>query len=159
MKVSAIPDSAVHCVVAFHCSLTNEQNEVIDSSEGRDPLVYVQGAGTIIPGLEKAMVGHEAGDKFTVTVDPVDAYGVRHPELIQEVPRTAFLGVEDIQPGMQFQGRNDQGTINVTVTKVDDANVTVDGNHPLAGQALTFAVEVVSVREATEDEWNTGRAE
>ena len=139
-------------VAAFHYTLTDDQNQVIDSSEGRDPLTYLHGGGQIVPGLEKQLEGRSAGDKFSAEVSPEEGYGVHHPELMQEVPREAFQGVEDIQPGMQFQGRGPQGEINVTVTRVEDGKVFIDGNHPLAGKTLHFAIEVTDVRPASEEE-------
>jgi FKBP-type peptidyl-prolyl cis-trans isomerase SlyD len=139
-------------VAAFHYTLTDDQNQVIDSSAGRDPLTYLHGGGQIVPGLEKQMEGRSAGDKFTADVAPEEGYGVHHPELMQEVPRSAFQGVEDIRPGMQFQGRGPQGEINVTVTRVEDDKVFIDGNHPLAGKTLHFAIEVTDVRAASEEE-------
>ena len=139
-------------VAAFHYTLTDDQNQVIDSSAGRDPLTYLHGGGQIVPGLEKQLEGRSAGDKFTADVVPEEGYGVHHPELMQEVPRSAFQGVEDIQPGMQFQGRGPQGEINVTVTRVEDDKVFIDGNHPLAGKTLHFAIEVTDVRAASEEE-------
>jgi len=145
-------------VVSFHYTLTDDQGTVIDSSSGREPLTYLHGTGQIVPGLEKVMAGRAAGDQFKVDVAPEEGYGVRHPELEQQVPREAFQGVEDIQPGMQFQGRGPQGVINVTVTKVEDGVVHIDGNHPLAGQTLHFDVEVTDVREATAEEQQHGHA-
>ena len=139
-------------VAAFHYTLTDDQNQVIDSSAGRDPLTYLHGGGQIVPGLEKQLEGRSAGDKFTADVVPEEGYGVHHPELMQEVPRSAFQGVEDIQPGMQFQGRGPQGEINLTVTRVEDDKVFIDGNHPLAGNTLHFAIEVTDVRAASEEE-------
>ncbi|MGN6705248.1 MAG: FKBP-type peptidyl-prolyl cis-trans isomerase [Rhodanobacter sp.] len=139
-------------VAAFHYTLTDDQNQVIDSSAGRDPLTYLHGGGQIVPGLEKQLEGRSTGDKFTADVAPEEGYGVHHPELMQEVPRSAFQGVEDIQPGMQFQGRGPQGEINVTVTRVEDDKVFIDGNHPLAGKTLHFAIEVTDVRAASEEE-------
>jgi FKBP-type peptidyl-prolyl cis-trans isomerase SlyD len=147
---------AEHAVASFHYTLTDDAGQVIDSSEGREPLVYLQGSGQIVPGLEKAMEGRQVGDRFQVDVRPEEGYGVRHDELLQEVPREAFQGVEDIQPGMQFQGRGPQGTINVTVTKIEDGKVFIDGNHPLAGQTLHFAIEVTGVRAASAEELQHG---
>lgn len=143
---------AQNSVAAFHYTLTDDEGQVIDSSEGREPLTYLHGSGHIVPGLERQMEGRSVGDKFTADVVPEEGYGVRHEELMQEVPRAAFQGVEDIQPGMQFQGHGPQGVINVTVTKVEDDKVHIDGNHPLAGKALHFAIEVTGVREASEEE-------
>jgi FKBP-type peptidyl-prolyl cis-trans isomerase SlyD len=147
---------ADNSVVSFHYTLTDDQGQVIDSSEGREPLTYMHGSGQIVPGLEKVMTGRAAGDQFKVDVTPEEGYGVHHPELAQELPREAFQGVEDIQPGMQFQGHGPQGVINVTVTKVDGDTVHIDGNHPLAGQTLHFDIEVTEVRAATAEEISHG---
>jgi FKBP-type peptidyl-prolyl cis-trans isomerase SlyD len=147
---------APNSVAAFHYTLTDDQKQVIDSSEGRDPLTYLHGGGHIVPGLEKQMEGRSVGDKFSAEVAPEEGYGVHHAELMQEVPREAFQGVEDIQPGMQFQGRGPQGEINVTVTKIENDQVFIDGNHPLAGKTLHFAVEVTGVRDATAEELEHG---
>lgn len=147
---------AENAVASFHYTLTDDAGQVIDSSSGREPLTYLHGSGQIVPGLEKAMEGRQAGDKFNADVSPEEGYGVHHAELLQEVPREAFQGVEDIQPGMQFQGRGPQGAINVTVTRVADGKVFIDGNHPLAGQTLHFDVEVTGVRPASAEELQHG---
>lgn len=138
--------------VSFHYTLTNDAGEVIDSSSGREPLAYLHGAGSIVPGLENAMEGRSAGDRFEVKVSPEEGYGVRHEGMVQAVPRAAFQGVDRIEVGMQFQASGPQGVMSVTVAKVTDDEITVDGNHPLAGQNLNFAIEVVSVRAASEEE-------
>lgn len=143
-------------VAAFHYTLTNDAGEVIDKSPADAPLAYLHGAGNIVPGLEKALIGKQPGDSLTAKVAPEEAYGPRHESLIQTVPRSAFEGVESVQPGMQFEARTQQGPLLVTVTKVEPEQVVVDGNHPLAGQHLNFAVEVAEVREATEEELNNG---
>ena len=143
-------------VAAFHYTLTNDAGEVIDKSPTDAPLAYLHGAGNIVPGLEKALLGKKAGDSLTAKVAPEEAYGPRHDGLIQTVPRSAFDGVDSVQPGMQFEARTQQGPLLVTVTKVEPEQVIVDGNHPLAGQHLNFAVEVAEVREATEEELNNG---
>lgn len=143
---------AENTVASFHYTLTDDAGQVIDSSAGREPLTYLHGGGQIVPGLEKLMEGRKAGDQFNADVIPEEGYGAHHPELMQEVPRDAFQGVTDIQPGMQFQGRGPEGVINVTVTRVDDDKVHIDGNHPLAGKTLHFAVEVTDVRAASADE-------
>ena len=144
-------------VAAIHYTLTNDAGEVIDKSPTDAPLTYLHGAGNIIPGLEKALVGKKAGDSLNADVAPEEGYGPRHDGLIQTVPRSAFEGVESVQPGMQFEARTPQGPLLVTVTKVEPEQVIVDGNHPLAGQNLHFAVEVAEVREASEAELNDGR--
>ncbi|MCW8806991.1 MAG: peptidylprolyl isomerase [Rhodanobacter sp.] len=143
-------------VAAFHYTLTDDKGQVIDSSEGRDPLTYLHGSGQIVPGLEKQMEGRKVGDKFNAEVAPEEGYGVHHAELMQEVPKSAFQGVEDIQPGMQFQGRGPQGEINVTVARIEGDTVFIDGNHPLAGQTLHFAIEVTEVRDASAEELEHG---
>lgn len=147
---------APNSVVAFHYTLTNDAGEVMDSSEGRDPLTYLHGAGNIIPGLEKEMVGRQAGDAFKVRVEAGEGYGEKQPQLVQEVPREAFQGVENVEAGMQFQAQTEGGPLLVTVVKAEGDTVTVDGNHPLAGQALNFDVKVDSVREANADELEHG---
>ncbi len=147
---------AQNSVVAFHYTLTNDAGEVLDSSEGREPLTYLHGAGNIIPGLEKELEGRQAGDSLSAVVSPDEGYGEKQEQLVQEVPRDAFQGVEGIEPGMQFQAQTQGGPLMVTVTKVEGDTVTVDGNHPLAGQTLNFAVEIASVREASEEEVEHG---
>jgi FKBP-type peptidyl-prolyl cis-trans isomerase SlyD len=147
---------APHTVASFHYTLTDDAGQVLDSSEGRGPLVYLHGSGQIVPGLEKAMEGRSTGDRFEVDVVPEEAYGPHHEALVQDQPREAFQGVEDIRPGMQFQGRGPQGEFSVTVTAVQDDSVRVDGNHPLAGQTLHFAVEVTDVRAASAEEMAHG---
>jgi FKBP-type peptidyl-prolyl cis-trans isomerase SlyD len=149
---------AENTVAAFHYTLTNDAGEVLDSSRGREPLAYLHGAGNIVPGLEKAMAGRSAGDSFEVDVSPEEGYGQRHDSLIQVVPRQAFQGVDKIEPGMQFQASGPQGAMSVTIAKVEGDDVTVDGNHPLAGQTLHFAIEVAEVREASDDEKTHGHA-
>ncbi|MCG8464106.1 MAG: peptidylprolyl isomerase [Xanthomonadales bacterium] len=143
-------------VVSIHYTLTNDAGEVLDSSEGREPLNYLHGAGNIIPGLENALLDKVAGDELNVTVEPEDGYGVRRDELIQKVPREAFQGVDQVEPGMRFQAQTQTGPVMVTVTEVTDTEVTVDGNHELADQRLHFAVKVEGVREATAEEQEHG---
>ncbi|WP_280547589.1 MULTISPECIES: peptidylprolyl isomerase [unclassified Halomonas] len=147
---------AQNSVVAFHYTLTNDAGEVLDSSEGREPLTYLHGAGNIIPGLEKQLEGRATGDKLEAKVAPEEGYGDVQPQLVQEVPRDAFQGVEDVEPGMQFQAQTQGGPLMVTVTKIEGDTVTVDGNHPLAGQPLNFDVEIAEVREASEEEVEHG---
>lgn len=143
-------------VVVMHYTLTNSQGEVLDSSQGNEPLTYLHGAGNIIPGLEKALVGKQAGDKLTVQVQPAEGYGERRAELVQQVPKRAFQGVNDIKPGMSFQAQGQHGPMRVMVTHVVGDMVTVDGNHPLAGEVLNFDVEVAEVRAATAEEMQHG---
>jgi FKBP-type peptidyl-prolyl cis-trans isomerase SlyD len=141
-----------NCVVAMHYTLTNDQGEVLDSSEGREALKFLQGAHNIIIGLEKALDGKKIGDSFEVTIEPEEAYGVRHEQMIQKVPKSAFQGVENLEVGMSFQAETEQGPVPVKITEVADDVVTVDGNHELAGERLTFKVSIEDVREATQEE-------
>ena len=140
-------------VVSMHYKLTDTDGNVLDSSEGSDPLNYLHGAGNIIPGLEKAMVGKVQGDNLQVKVEPAEAYGELDPQLVQIVDRAAFQGVENVDVGMSFEARGDDGQVQrIVVREVDGDKVTVDANHPLAGQQLHFDVQVVAVRDATEEE-------
>jgi FKBP-type peptidyl-prolyl cis-trans isomerase SlyD len=143
-------------VVSIHYTLTSDAGEVIDSSSGGDVLVYLQGHGNLIPGLERELEGKQAGDKLKVRIAPTDGYGEKDDALIQDVPRSAFGGVADIQVGMQFQAQSNHGPQTVTITKVAPDMITVDGNHPLAGQHLNFDVEITDVRAATEEELSHG---
>jgi FKBP-type peptidyl-prolyl cis-trans isomerase SlyD len=147
---------AENAVALFHYTLTNDAGDVLDSSRGREPLAYLHGAGNIVPGLEEAMAGKQVGDAFKVDVAPEDGYGLHHEGLVQDVPRDAFQGVDEIEPGMSFQAQTPQGVHSVTVTRVTLEHVTVDGNHPLAGQTLHFDVEITQVRAATAEELQHG---
>lgn len=144
------------CVASIHYTLKNDAGEVLDSSAGGDPLMYLHGAGNIISGLEQALSGKSEGDTLNVSVAPEQGYGEHREDLVQSVPRDAFQGVDQIDVGMRFQAESSQGPMVVTVTAVDEEAVTVDGNHPLAGQNLNFEVEVVEVREATAEEQDHG---
>ena len=140
-------------VVSMHYKLTDASGNVLDSSEGAEPLNYLHGAGNLIPGLEKALAGREQGESLQVVVEPADAYGEVRPEMIQSVDRSAFQGVETVEPGMTFQAQGPDGaTQRIVVTGVEGDSVTIDANHPLAGVELHFDVQVVGVREATEEE-------
>jgi FKBP-type peptidyl-prolyl cis-trans isomerase SlyD len=147
---------AERSVASFHYTLTNDAGDVLDSSEGREPLAYLHGVGNIVPGLEREMAGHVAGDRFNVDVAPEDGYGTYIDELVQVVPRKSFQGIDDLAVGMQFQAQTGQGPIAVVITEIEGDEVTVDGNHPLAGETLHFAVEVVHVREASAEELQHG---
>lgn len=143
-------------VVLIHYTLTNDAGETIDSSSGGDPLAYIHGQGNIIPGLEKALEGKQAGDKLNVKVGPAEGYGVRDDKLLQQVPKRQFGGA-NLQPGMQFHAQTSQGHARVvTVVRIQGDMVTVDGNHPLAGENLNFDVEVTEVRDATQEELEHG---
>jgi FKBP-type peptidyl-prolyl cis-trans isomerase SlyD len=139
-------------VVAIHYTLKNDAGMTLDASTAGEPLVYLHGNGHLIPGLERALEGKRVGDKLSVAVAPADAYGEVDADLVQDVPRSAFRGVDDIQVGMRFQAQSNDGPRTVVVTKVTSDVITVDGNHPLAGQTLNFDVEIAAVRAATREE-------
>jgi len=139
-------------VVAFHFTLTNAQGQVIESSADQDPLTYLHGHGNIVPGLEQALTDKVAGDTFTVTLPPEEAYGLYEEDLVETASRSAFEGVAELEVGMQFQAQYASGHRVITITQVEADEVTIDGNHPLAGETLTFQVEVAEVRDATEEE-------
>ncbi len=144
-------------VVRFDYTLTDDAQSVIDSSTGNEPLAYLHGSGNIIPGLESALEGKSAGDTLNVRVAAADAYGERDDRLIQMVPREMFEDNQEIQVGMQFQSSDEDGNVRVvTVVAADADSITVDGNHPLAGVPLNFAVTIVDVRDATAEELSHG---
>ena len=145
-----------NAVVSIHYKLTDINGQVLDTSEGRAPLAYIHGRGHLISGLEKELTGKKEGDKFNITIAPEEAYGKRDESLVRQVPRSAFKDVKDLETGMRFQSQTESGTEVFTVTEIQDQEVTIDGNHPLAGEALTFDVEVDHVREATEEELQHG---
>ncbi len=147
---------ANNTAVSIHYILTNQEGEQLDSSRGGDPLVYLHGQGNIIAGLENALTGHVVGDTFNVTVEPSLAYGNYDDSRIQQIPQDQFQGVEQVEVGMQFHAQTSDGLSVVTVIDVQEGTVTIDGNHPLAGQTLTFDVEVTDVREATAEEIDHG---
>ncbi len=147
---------ATQKVVHIHYTLTNNEGDVLDSSRGQEPLAYIHGMGNIIPGLENALDGRSVGDRFDVSIPPEEAYGLYHEDRVQAVPRSAFEGVDDIEPGMKFQAQSSEGDVLVTVVDVRDGEVLLDGNHPMAGMTLNFEVEVTHVREATREELDHG---
>jgi FKBP-type peptidyl-prolyl cis-trans isomerase SlyD len=142
--------------VTIHYTLTNKAGDVVDSSRDGEPLPYIHGIGALVPGLESELEGKSAGDNVAVTVQPEEGYGHKIPELIQSVPREVFQFDGEIEVGMRFQAETDNGVELVEVIAVDDEAVTVDANHPLAGEALSFDVDVVEVREATAEEIEHG---
>jgi FKBP-type peptidyl-prolyl cis-trans isomerase SlyD len=139
-------------VVVIHYTLTDDAGKTIDSSVGGDPLAYIHGNGNLIPGLERALEGKRAGDKVTVKIPPAEGYGDHNPALVQSIPRRVLKGINNVYVGMQLQAQSEQGVRTVTVTQVAGDLVTIDGNHPLAGQNLNFDVEITEVRAATEEE-------
>lgn len=138
--------------VSIHFGVAEVDGNSLDSTENGAPLEFIQGAGYLVPGLEAELEGKEVGDKFDVTLEAKDAYGEFQEELVQQVPRDLFEGVDTIEVGMSFQADTDQGPRTVEVTEVTDEMVSIDANHPLAGMALQFVGEIVAIRAATEEE-------
>jgi FKBP-type peptidyl-prolyl cis-trans isomerase SlyD len=139
-------------IVSFHYTLSDEHGEQLESSRDGDPMTYLHGAGNIIPGLEKAMAGKAAGDRFEVNVEPAEAYGERNENGIQRIPAKHFKQAGQLKPGQAVVLQTRQGPRQLTVVKVGRFNVDVDTNHPMAGLTLTFNVEVTDVRDATDEE-------
>ena len=143
-------------VAVINYTLKDDDGDILDASQNGE-FLYLHGAHNIIPGLEAALEGKQAGDSIDVSIEPKDAYGERDPERIQVVPRDMFQTDEEIQPGMQFHAQSPDGHMMIiTVTEVDDDEVTIDGNHEMAGMNLHFSVDVVDVREATAEEIEHG---
>jgi FKBP-type peptidyl-prolyl cis-trans isomerase SlyD len=142
--------------VSIHYTLTNDEGEELDSTSGGEPMVYLHGSGNIITGLEKALHNKSTGEKLNVRIEAADAYGKFSDDLIQVVSREMFDGIEAVEVGMQFQTSANSGSGVITVLQVDGDDITIDGNHPLAGEALNFEVEIVNVRLATKEEISHG---
>lgn len=147
---------ANNTVVSIYYTLKNTSGEILDQAPEGHPLVYLHGHKNIIPGLELALIDKSVGDTVEANIEPEQAYGTINPALIQEVPRAQFQGIETLEVGMQFQASTEQGPVPVVITKVDADIITVDGNHPLAGQTLHFSVQIDDVRDATEEELAQG---
>jgi FKBP-type peptidyl-prolyl cis-trans isomerase SlyD len=139
-------------VVSFHYTLTGAAGDELESSREKEPLSYLHGAGNIIPGLENAMSGKQAGDRFEVTLEPADAYGERSEDRVQRIPAKHFKKASALRPGQMLVLETRQGPVQVRVVKIGRFNIDVDANHPLAGKVLTFDVEVTDVRDATREE-------
>lgn len=145
-------------VMSFHYTLTNSSGESMDTSQGKEPLMFLVGEGGIIPGLEKVLVKMKTGERKKVVVPAVEAYGEFDETLIHQAPRSEVPGSDKVKVGDTFSGGHEKNTSVFTVTKVDETHITLDGNHSLAGQELTFYVEIVEVREATAEELQHGHA-
>jgi FKBP-type peptidyl-prolyl cis-trans isomerase SlyD len=139
-------------VVVLHYAVSDNEDTLIDSSYDHSPLAVIQGSNYLIPGLEAALVDHKAGDKFEVQVSADDAYGQREDGFVQTVPKEMFAGIEDLDVGSQLRATTDEGEQTVIVIDAQENEITVDGNHPLAGMDLKFDVEILEVRDATEEE-------
>lgn len=146
-------------VISFHYTLRNTAGETLDSSASHGPLTFMEGSGQIIPGLESKLVLMLVGQKNTVKVPALEAYGERDPGMIVEVPKIKIPGSENAKVGDQFRaGPSEHQTSIFTVIKITDTDIHMDGNHPLAGQDLEFDVEITASRDATDEEVSHGHA-
>lgn len=143
-------------VVSIDYTLTDDKQQTLDSSEGGEPLVYLHGVGQLVAGLEKELEGKSAGESFKVTVSPAEGYGLRDDKKTGVIPKAQIQGAGDLQVGAQLQAQSPEGVQILTITKIDGDNVTVDANHPLAGENLNFDVTIRDVREATPEEVSHG---
>lgn len=149
---------AKNSVVQFGYVLKDEAGELVESSNDDAPMAYLHGFGGIIRGLEAALEGKEAGERFSVTVPPEEAYGPRQDSAVQRIAVKHLRGARQWRPGMVAQVQTDHGVRQVRIVKVGKFMADVDTNHPLAGKTLVFDVEVISVRDATEEELAHGHA-
>ncbi|EED35455.1 fkbp-type peptidyl-prolyl cis-trans isomerase ilpa [Luminiphilus syltensis NOR5-1B] len=143
-------------VISLDYTLRNDAGDVIDQSAPDAPLSYLHGHNNLIPGLEAALEDKAQGDQVEAIIPPEEAYGAYNEQLIQDVPREMFQGIEHIEPGMQFQTQTAQGPQLVTVKEANDDSVKIDGNHVLAGETLHFDVTIKDVREASAEELEHG---
>jgi len=143
-------------VVSIHYKLTNDNGTTLDQSPEDNPLIYLHGKGNIVAGLEKTLTDKSIGDAFEVTVSPEEGYGIREEHMVETIDRSMFEGLDDISIGKQFHAEGNTGPVVVTVTKIEGDKITIDGNHPLAGENLNIAIEVMAIREATADELEHG---
>ena len=139
-------------------TLKNNEGEILDSSDGREPLVYLHGVGALIPGLENVLEGEGEGSKVSTVIKPEDAYGHRTDELLHKFPKSGFTGDEEMQEGMRVQLETENGPAIAVISNIEGEEVTLDLNHPLAGMELHFDVEVVGIREAQQEEIEHGHA-
>ena len=143
---------AKHKVVSIDYTLTDDDDKIVDTSKGSEPLTYIHGTGNLIPGLEKALAGKSPGDALEVTIPPEEGYGVHDESLLEVLPRSKFTAEQEVQVGMQFYAEGGSEVQVITVVGVEGDSITIDGNHPLAGKTLNFAVKIVDVRDATPEE-------
>ena len=143
-------------VVSIDYTLKNDAGETLDTSNGREPLSYIHGLGYIVPGLENALEGKKSGDSLKVSVKPEDGYGLYNKDLNFDLEKDKFNEIENLTVGMQVQMQTEHGPVVLTVKSIEDDKVTLDANHPLAGETLHFDVAIKEIREATEEEIEHG---
>ena len=142
--------------VTMHYALKNDNGDDLGSSQGHEPMAYLHGCDNIVPGLEKALDGKKAGDKISAVVSPEEGYGVKNEDGIKKIDKDRFEGDEEISVGMQIQVDIEGNVSIASVTEIGEKEITLDLNHPLAGVTLHFEIEIMDVREATEDELSHG---
>ena len=143
-------------VVGIEYTLKDKDGAVVDSNVcSGEPLFFIQGLGTIVPGLERAMNGKTLGESFDVEIKAVDGYGEHDPSRSRKVPRSV-VGDMDVKVGMMLQATGPEGASVVTVAEVTDTDIEIDGNHPMAGRDLFFSIKVAEIRDATEEELSHG---
>lgn len=146
-------------VVSIHYKLIDaESGDLIETSKDRPPMAYLHGANNLIPGLEQALEGKTVGDELQVTIAPEDAYGPYHESGVQKVPLEALKDLEKIEVGVVLTANTENGPANLQIIEIDETEVTVDANHPLAGRTLIFDVSVEALRDATAEELEHGHA-
>lgn len=145
-----------NCVVEFHLNIFDSENQLIDSTLEEEPVQLVLGKQSLVPGVDEALIGKEAGAELKLALTADEAYGEYDAADIQTLPITMFEEVEDLEVGLELFADTDQGPKVVTVKEIDDGLVTIDGNHPLAGQDLTFEVKLLNVRPASAEELEHG---
>jgi FKBP-type peptidyl-prolyl cis-trans isomerase SlyD len=143
-------------VVTIDYTLKNTEGEVLDTSEGKEPLSFIQGAGMVIPGIEAAVEGKSEGDSFSATIEPERGYGEYDNQLVFDLPKEKLEGLDSVEVGMYVQAETRDGNQILTVKEVKDDSVTFDANHPLAGETLFFDITITGVREATDQEIEHG---
>ncbi len=143
-------------VVEIDYTLTNNEGEVLDSSNGREPLAYLHGHKNIVAGLEKDLEGKKIGEAFKSVVTPLEGYGELNSQLVTQVPKEELASIPDLKEGISIQAQSSNGVQIFKIIKIEEDKVTLDGNHPLAGQTLYFDVNVKSIREATSEEISHG---
>ena len=141
-----------HTFVTIDYVLSDEKDIIIDSSKESGPLIYMHGSGNLIPGLESSLKGKTTGEKFTVTIPPEKGYGTRDDSFVHVFPKEHFNEIENIQVGMDIQIQEGNSSQVMSIIKIENDEVTLDGNHPLAGKTLTVEIDVKEVREATTEE-------
>jgi len=147
---------AKNSVVTMHYALKNDGGDDLGSSHGHEPMAYLHGNDNIVPGLEKELDGKRAGDKINAVVSPEEGYGIRNEDGIRKIDKARFEGDEEITVGMQIQV-DMEGEVSVaSVTDIDEKEITLDLNHPLAGETLHFEIEIMDVRDATVEELSHG---